>query len=104
MRNRRPTIPPTRKRSPLTPSPPNDPNLRGGIRRPAIFSPLQEARPSRRASSFQETPHVHQHPDANLRPGRLPPALDGIRRSEEHTSELQSLMRISYAAFSLKKK
>src|SRR3546814_10910412 len=26
------------------------------------------------------------------------------RRSEEHTSELQSLMRLSYAAFSLKKK
>src|SRR3546814_7415949 len=26
------------------------------------------------------------------------------RRSEEHTSELQSLMRISYAVFSLKKK
>src|SRR3546814_5395371 len=26
------------------------------------------------------------------------------RRSEEHTSELQSLMRISYAAFCLKKK
>src|SRR3546814_4176958 len=28
----------------------------------------------------------------------------GIRRSEEHTSELQSLMRISYAVFCLKKK
>src|SRR3546814_3766337 len=27
-----------------------------------------------------------------------------IKRSEEHTSELQSLMRISYAAFCLKKK
>src|SRR3546814_4004675 len=27
-----------------------------------------------------------------------------VRRSEEHTSELQSLMRISYAVFSLKKK
>src|SRR3546814_6082341 len=27
-----------------------------------------------------------------------------IRRSEEHTSELQSLMRISYAVFGLKKK
>src|SRR3546814_8598364 len=27
-----------------------------------------------------------------------------IRRSEEHTSELQSLMRISYAALCLKKK
>src|SRR3546814_14543951 len=28
----------------------------------------------------------------------------GQRRSEEHTSELQSLMRISYAVFCLKKK
>src|SRR3546814_4362053 len=41
--------------------------------------------------------------------GRQPLAadfnLDGIaRRSEEHTSELQSLMRISYAVFCLKKK
>src|SRR3546814_8831312 len=31
--------------------------------------------------------------------GRLP-----VNRSEEHTSELQSLMRISYAVFCLKKK
>src|SRR3546814_3048763 len=30
--------------------------------------------------------------------------LHGIDRSEEHTSELQSLMRISYAVFCLKKK
>src|SRR3546814_9955788 len=30
--------------------------------------------------------------------------LAGNRRSEEHTSELQSLMRISYAVFCLKKK
>src|SRR3546814_6274831 len=29
---------------------------------------------------------------------------DGIVRSEEHTSELQSLMRISYAVFCLKNK
>src|SRR3546814_956713 len=29
---------------------------------------------------------------------------DARRRSEEHTSELQSLMRISYAVFCLKKK
>src|SRR3546814_3978626 len=37
----------------------------------------------------------------------LAPALVGHadhRRSEEHTSELQSLMRISYAVFCLKKK
>src|SRR3546814_5941872 len=30
--------------------------------------------------------------------------LPGVDRSEEHTSELQSLMRISYAVFCLKKK
>src|SRR3546814_10162309 len=30
--------------------------------------------------------------------------LDDPQRSEEHTSELQSLMRISYAVFCLKKK
>src|SRR3546814_6899716 len=34
-------------------------------------------------------------------PVRIP---HGDRRSEEHTSELQSLMRISYAVFCLKKK
>src|SRR3546814_5066130 len=34
--------------------------------------------------------------------GRYIPVL--LRRSEEHTSELQSLMRISYAVFCLKKK
>src|SRR3546814_3043878 len=32
------------------------------------------------------------------------PALRAAVRSEEHTSELQSLMRISYAVFCLKKK
>src|SRR3546814_3302659 len=30
--------------------------------------------------------------------------IEGQKRSEEHTSELQSLMRISYAVFCLKKK
>src|SRR3546814_3555668 len=30
--------------------------------------------------------------------------IDGTARSEEHTSELQSLMRISYAVFCLQKK
>src|SRR3546814_4110493 len=30
--------------------------------------------------------------------------IDAVARSEEHTSELQSLMRISYAVFCLKKK
>src|SRR3546814_14701503 len=35
---------------------------------------------------------------------RLVEPLSSERRSEEHTSELQSLMRISYAVFCLKKK
>src|SRR3546814_9447299 len=35
---------------------------------------------------------------------RTVPVHTGSERSEEHTSELQSLMRISYAVFCLKKK
>src|SRR3546814_3428941 len=48
---------------------------------------------------------VYRSPAAQ--PGRRQPAAihQGQRhRSEEHTSELQSLMRISYAVFCLKKK
>src|SRR3546814_1656327 len=41
------------------------------------------------------------HPKARRRPCGTPEA---NRRSEEHTSELQSLMRISYAVYCLKKK
>src|SRR3546814_3363535 len=36
--------------------------------------------------------------------GAVDPDALGAERSEEHTSELQSLMRISYAVFCLKKK
>src|SRR3546814_9394294 len=36
-------------------------------------------------------------------PARLVAHRDLVARSEEHTSELQSLMRISYAVFCLKK-
>src|SRR3546814_5281727 len=49
-----------------------------------------------RATSFCQRKSV-----ADLRP-RASPAPQS--RSEEHTSELQSLMRISYAVFCLKKK
>src|SRR3546814_1879709 len=47
---------------------------------------------------------VHDgHADLRLRGERRDPG-PARRRSEEHTSELQSLMRISYAVFCLKKK
>src|SRR3546814_10638219 len=39
-----------------------------------------------------------------LPPAAIPADLLSASRSEEHTSELQSLMRISYAVFCLKKK
>src|SRR3546814_1553100 len=46
--------------------------------------------------------------DAHISPGSSSETRDGgwqfCLRSEEHTSELQSLMRISYAVFCLKKK
>src|SRR3546814_10538479 len=44
--------------------------------------------------------------DVSVSPGVpvLFPEEGFVRRSEEHTSELQSLMRISYAVFCLKKK
>src|SRR3546814_9839875 len=57
-------------------------------------------RPSRpyRASRAGKVPHSDRRRDQILGAGQ------DLRRSEEHTSELQSLMRISYAVFCLKKK
>src|SRR3546814_3828977 len=43
-------------------------------------------------------------PGFYARPESIDEMVDHTLRSEEHTSELQSLMRISYAVFSLKKK
>src|SRR3546814_9678202 len=43
-------------------------------------------------------------PTGGARDGAAMPRHDRSERSEEHTSELQSLMRISYAVFCLKKK
>src|SRR3546814_6847084 len=49
-----------------------------------------------------------RYEDTSFRPrtdfGRVSALPIGTLRSEEHTSELQSLMRISYAVFCLKKK
>src|SRR3546814_1720154 len=46
----------------------------------------------------------HQHNQAGIQHYTCTRPYADYRRSEEHTSELQSLMRISYAVFCLKKK
>src|SRR3546814_4674706 len=51
-------------------------------------------------NSTPETHGVTEKPDFFS----MKPVERRIERSEEHTSELQSLMRISYAVFCLKKK
>src|SRR3546814_1764619 len=48
--------------------------------------------------------HPSLDPQPEARRGGADAALRRRLRSEEHTSELQSLMRISYAVFCLKKK
>src|SRR3546814_2588035 len=79
----------------------------GGVRHRALEPDRRPAHPARRR---RRPLRIRRHPaDAHQppRPGRagLHHHLDAWHhRSEEHTSELQSLMRISYAVFSLKKK
>src|SRR3546814_2038276 len=48
--------------------------------------------------------HPPPHSPSRRPSRRRRSALSLMKRSEEHTSELQSLMRISYAVFCLKKK
>src|SRR3546814_771252 len=47
---------------------------------------------------------VKNVPESNGRVGMVGSSYDGFTRSEEHTSEIQSLMRISYSVFCLTKK
>src|SRR3546814_7173639 len=55
------------------------------------------------ADGIRTEPPVSVPMAATAMPSRCAPTVSGCR-SEEHTSELQSLMRISYAVFCLKKK
>src|SRR3546814_10357417 len=65
-----------------------------------LFRSLPE--PGVRRGAFAELPPARQ---CRATPAvRHPLTCTALPRSEEHTSELQSLMRISYAVFCLKKK
>src|SRR3546814_1289837 len=57
-----------------------------------------EKRPAARTSTYISAQLASAPPSASVTPAWVKP------RSEEHTSELQSLMRNSYAVFCLKKK
>src|SRR3546814_6177498 len=65
---------------------------RAGEAEMAVAEGVEDVRPTRRAA------------DDRKRVGRGGAMAHPAARSEEHTSELQSLMRISYAVFCLKKK
>src|SRR3546814_7343032 len=87
------------------------------IRRPPRSTRTTHSFPTRRSSDLNACwrcrLHTSDRRSASLRAStrnkpfrahsQLPPAFRN-QRSEEHTSELQSLMRISYAVFCLKKK
>src|SRR3546814_9150564 len=82
----------------------------------AVSSDTKPQWAPRRAERQRETSEIRHRPRTDLplrwADFRAPdkcshrprPAHKCQRRSEEHTSELQSLMRISYAVFCLKKK
>src|SRR3546814_5420804 len=77
---------------------PNRASLRSAITHPnpsrreeACITPMPPS-PARSSCSYRAAFHA------------VPSAQPSPCRSEEHTSELQSLMRISYAVFCLKKK
>src|SRR3546814_5320416 len=69
-------------------------------RQPSVRSPsAAKAPPSNGRSATRSQEGILRFANPHF-----PPLPSRFLRSEEHTSELQSLMRISYAVFCLKKK
>src|SRR3546814_9241191 len=64
-------------------------------------TPATEAAPAEAAATDDAAPAEAPAPEAEAAPAEAPAEAE---RSEEHTSELQSLMRLPYAVFCLKKK
>src|SRR3546814_4724647 len=90
--------------------------FRAGLRHPTATGPLlpeafecperENVGPAGNAGRCSAKVPADRLHDERRRPRELPllRRRTGRYRSEEHTSELQSLMRISYAVFCLKKK
>src|SRR3546814_7690546 len=74
-------------------------------RHPAVLFPLHPKTEFNGRCAMTDLPETNLTMLTLVKPeGQLEVRLVSGRRSEEHTSELQSLMRISYAVFCLKKK
>src|SRR3546814_9175341 len=74
---------------------------------PGAFGGSNGGVPAKRSDSrVGDAPGRHPHPGVHIPIAAAPATnIDSLlSRSEEHTSELQSLMRISSAVFCLKKK
>src|SRR3546814_6355984 len=65
---------------------------------------MEEIRGPAGRTMWDKLANVNEQVLANYLKNEYPQTVAVILRSEEHTSELQSLMRISYAVFCLKKK
>src|SRR3546814_10837747 len=73
-------------------------------RNTAVFAPTFDGTGIVRSDDIRKDPRYGRSgPHFGMPKGHLP-VVSYLARSEEHTSELQSLMRISYAVFCLKKK
>src|SRR3546814_6909543 len=92
-------------------APPQDERDRPAFRRTTTHMPeplvAEDAEPPSRIRRTGKRPSVSTLRTTTEAPAAQPPFFAPAPkrpRSEEHTSELQSLMRISYAVFCLKKK
>src|SRR3546814_1724339 len=70
-----------------------------------MFERMQALERSNQGGAKQRTPdYLRSHPVTTTRIAEAKTRAAKMERSEEHTTELQSLMRISYAVFCLDKK
>src|SRR3546814_8103210 len=78
--------------------------FRSGNDRPALGAGFHDRRRTPDRAVKRDLRHAGETDACDARGGSVQDRHIFIDRSEEHTSELQSLMRISYAVFCLKKK